>query len=224
MIKTLFLNFKINSYYTINSYIYNLRKLPVMKDLLEEDAYKYNSVKVIGFIFGLILSIFVFLSMKLTYFGVIYLISKYIPGNTTNNFIYIYFVLSILGMLINSRSILFVSTNKYFSLFLFDMDPLNYTKATVFKNIFEHTIFNILVFSIFNPSLHLSLLTIALLVLCNIFFKICGEAFNLYYINLTGISWYSGVKKYFGSILVFFIISLTCYFFDINNTLLIIHS
>ena len=76
MIKTLFLNFKINSYYTINSYIYNLRKLPVMKDLLEEDAYKYNSVKVIGFIFGLILSIFVFLTMKLTYFGVIYLISK----------------------------------------------------------------------------------------------------------------------------------------------------
>ena len=222
MIKTLFLNFKINSYYTINSYIYNLRKLPVMKDLLEEDAYKYNSVKVIGFIFGLILSIFVFLTMKLTYFGVIYLISKYIPGNTTNHFIYIYFVLSILGMLINSRSILFVSTNKYFSLFLFDMDPLNYTKATVFKNIFEHTIFNILVFSIFNPSLHLSLLTIALLVLCNVFFKICGEAFNLYYINLTGISWYSGVKKYFGSILIFFLIGLTCYFFDINNTFLII--
>ena len=82
MIKTLFLNFKINSYYTINSYIYNLRKLPVMKDLLEEDAYKYNSVKVIGFVFGLILSIFVFLTMKLTYFGVIYLISKCIPGNT----------------------------------------------------------------------------------------------------------------------------------------------
>ena len=111
---------------------------------------------------------------------------------------------------------------KQYNLFLFDMDPLNYTKATVFKNIFEHTIFNILVFSIFNPSLHLSLLTIALLVLCNIFFKICGEAFNLYYINLTGISWYSGVKKYFGSIVVFFLISLTCYFFDISNTFLII--
>ena len=221
MLKTLFLNFKINSYYTINTYIYNMRKMPIIGDLLEEDSYRHKSIKWIGFIFGLIMSIVTFYLLKSAYFGYMYLVSKFIPGDTASHFVFIYFILSICGMLINSRSILFVNANKYFSLFLFDMNPLNYTKSIVVKGIIENFIFNILLFLTYNNLLHLSITTIILLLISNIFFRIVGEAFNLYYINKKGYSFYSGTKRYFATILIFVLISLLCYFLSINNTILI---
>ena len=221
MLKTLFLNFKINSYYTINTYIYSMKKLPIIGDLLEEDSYRHKSIKWIGFIFGLIMSVVTFYLLKAAYFGYMYLVSKFIPGDTTNHFVFIYFIMSILGMLINSRSILFVNANKYFSLFLFDMNPLNYTKSIVVKGIIENFIFNILLFITYNYFLHLNTLTIILLLISNIFFRVVGEAFNLYFINKKGYSFYSGTKRYFTTILIFVLISLLCYFFSINNNILI---
>lgn len=221
MLKTLFLNFKINSYYTINTYIYNMRKMPIIGDILEEDSYRHKSIKWIGFIFGLIMSIVTFYLLKAAYFGYMYLVSKAIPGDTASHFVFIYFILSILGMLINSRSILFVNANKYFSLFLFDMNPLNYTKSLVFKGIFENLVFNILLFLTYNNLLHLSTLTIILLLISNILFRVVGEAFNLYYINKKGYSFYSGTKRYFTTAFIFLLISLLCYFFSINNNVLI---
>ena len=221
MLKTLFLNFKINSYYTINTYIYSMKKLPIIGDLLEEDSYRHKSIKWIGFVFGLIMSVVTFYLLKAAYFGYMYLVSKAIPGDTTNHFVFIYFIMSILGMLINSRSILFVNANKYFSLFLFDMNPLNYTKSIVVKGIIENFIFNILLFITYNNLLHLDTLTIILLLISNIFFRVVGEAFNLYFINRKGYSFYSGTKRYFTTILIFVLISLLCYFFSVNNSILI---
>ena len=44
MLNTLKMSLKIDDVYSLNAFIYNLRKLPVLKDLITTDIYKSKSL------------------------------------------------------------------------------------------------------------------------------------------------------------------------------------
>ena len=72
MIKTLIINLKIDVAFSVNSFIYALRKLPIFRDLFTDDIYKNKTLKrIIGFL-GLILSLARMFIMKGLYFFIIY--------------------------------------------------------------------------------------------------------------------------------------------------------
>ena len=217
MIKTWYYNFKIDSYYTINSYLDTFRNVSLVRDLVGDTIYGNKGFKIIGFILGFISTILNLLLRKLLYFGIIYYISTRIPGNTTNHFIYIYLVLSVLGLFINNASILNISVRKYLSLIIFKMDSLNYTKYSLYRSIFINTLYNLIAFLVYNTQLKISILLVLLIIVINIFLKIIGEAVNLLYYDKNGIPWYASEKKYMALVFISFVVAGTCYFFEINN-------
>ncbi len=217
MFKTWYYNFKIDSYYTINSYLDTFRNLPILNDLVGDRIYGMKFFKIIGFILGVLSTIFSGIVLKSMYFGIIYYISSKIPGNHVNHFLYIYIVLSVLGALINNASILNISVRKYLSLIIFRMDSFNYTKYALMNRVLFSSIFNLIVFSIYNLSFHLDYKLILVIVLMNAFLKIIGEAINLRYYDKNNIPWYADEKKYLVICGSFLLLAGTSYFFKISD-------
>ena len=114
MIDTLIKTLEIDIAYSVNSFIYTLRKLPVLKDLLTNDIYSSKILKkIIGFI-GIIGSLIRVIIIKIGYFFLLYFISKYIfPSKIAKYYINIYIVFTIIGMFINNK-LLNTSKKKYF--------------------------------------------------------------------------------------------------------------
>ena len=123
MINSLKMSFKIDITYAINSFIYNIKRFPLLKDLFPgNDLYKSKTAKKIIRILGIILSTIRLITFKILYFGTIYIIATMIdPKNKISGILHIYFIFTIIGMFINNK-ILSTSTKKYFSIVLFNMN------------------------------------------------------------------------------------------------------
>lgn len=122
MIHTLFTSFRISLTYGINTFIYRLRKLPVLKNLLSTGWYKNQLLKngitawVLLFRF---VSIFV---KKFLYFSIMaFLPAKYLPGNMTSNYVHIVLVFALTGAVMNTE-LFDASKDKYYSVVLMRMD------------------------------------------------------------------------------------------------------
>lgn len=211
MINILKIDYKISITYAVNSILFFIKNIPIFSDFFNDSIYKNKTLKVIALIISLFLTIFYFIVFKSIYFGIIYYIST-LYGNLTNNFIFIYIVLSILGLFINSNFIVSTSLNKYFSINIFNINPREYTKVSLIKIILENFIFNILLFYLFNSLLKIPMYIILLLIFFNILFKIIGEAFNLNYFYKYGVVWYSKTSLYLFLVSLFFGIALLSYF------------
>ena len=102
MINILIKSLEIDIVYAVNSLIYSLRNLPILKDLLTDDAYDSKVLKIVIGIIGIVLSISRAILFKAFYYFVIYSICKTMcPNNYVNATIHLYFLLTILGMFIN---------------------------------------------------------------------------------------------------------------------------
>ncbi len=214
MIKTLGMNLKIDIAFSVNSFIYSLRKLPIFRDLFTDDIYKNKALKKIIGIFGLILSFTRMLVMKGLYFLVIYLICIYIcPTNLVKSFIHVFFVFSIIGMFINNK-LLIPGRKKYTSIVLFNMDACKYMRAIFWYNLFLIFIFNTLLFVLFKAYINYSLLDIILLVILTIFTRITGESFNIWFYRKYKYLWHNNTILYF-SILIFLLLVSSLPFFNI---------
>ena len=72
MINSLKTSFKIDITYAINSFIYNLKRFPIFKDLFPDDSlYKSEKAKAVIRVLGLILSTGRMLFYKILYFSII---------------------------------------------------------------------------------------------------------------------------------------------------------
>ena len=123
MIKTLKTSFKIDMTYAINSFIYNLKHMPIFKDLFPDDSlYKSVKAKKVIRVLGLLLSTLKIVLYKILYFSIIYMIAEAInPKNIIPVFLHIYFIFTIIGIFINNK-ILSTSTKKEFSIVVFNMN------------------------------------------------------------------------------------------------------
>ena len=91
MIKCLYQTIKIDYYYSVNSFLYVLKKLPILRDLFTNDIYQGKWIKNITGVFGVILSLLRAICFKLLYYFAIYAIcTKFFPKNVASSFIHIY--------------------------------------------------------------------------------------------------------------------------------------
>jgi hypothetical protein len=145
MINSLKMSFKIDITYAINSFIYNIKKFPILKDLFPGDGlYKSAKAKSVIRVLALIVSTIKNLFFKFLYFWIIYMIATVLtPKNITTGILHVYFIFTIIGIFFNNR-VLTTSTKKYFSIVLFNMNAKEYMKATLWTelliNLITHSI------------------------------------------------------------------------------------
>ena len=119
MIKYLEKSLEFDLAYTVNSFLYVLRGLPILKDLLTDDIYKSNFIKRMVNIFMIIFFIVRGLFLKFFYFFIIFVAcSELFPNTFIKAYFHIYFILTIIGFFINNK-LLNSSKKKYFSINLF---------------------------------------------------------------------------------------------------------
>ncbi len=212
MINTLKTALKIDLTYSINSYIYIFKKLPILKKIIGDNAYKNDRLKKIIRLFSVFISLCKAIFFKLLYFFVIYYISTLInKNNVTDTFIFIYFIFTFIGMVVN-YCILSTSKKKYFSLILFNMDAKKYMKASLLWNLFLSFILNCLGFLVFSKFLNYSVIDALLLVLFSTTARIVGDAFSVYYYKKYGIMFTADYRHTLVVIGVFFAIGSLSFF------------
>lgn len=177
MINTLKTSLKIDMTYAINSFIYNIKRAPIFKDLFPDNSlYKSKKAKTFIRLLGIVLSSLRLIVFKLLYFSVIYMLAESLsPNEVIKTFIHIYFLFAIIGMFINNK-LLSTSSKKYFSIILFNMDAKEFLKSDLLFNILSNLFLNIIILSIIIKSpFALVLATFSTLT------RIIGEALNILY-------------------------------------------
>lgn len=200
MINTLLMSLKIDVVYSVNSFIYVLRKLPVFRDLLTDSVYKSKKIKSIVMIIGILLSLGRFLFFKFLYFGIIYLIASNIGNNLVNSFVHIYILFTIIGLFINNK-LLITDKKKYFSIVLFGVDAKEYMRSCLWWSLLLSFIFNSISFLAFSKYIDYSFLSGSLLVVFNLLCRIVGEAFNIWFYKRNNYLWHVNTKLYFSIVL-----------------------
>ena len=214
MIKALFQTLKIDVYYSVNSFLFLLKKFPIFKDLLTNDVYQSKTIKTFVGIIGSIFSFFRAALMQFLYFFVILVVSVRLLSSSLSTFIHVYFFLTFLGLFINNK-LLTSSKKKYFSLILFQMDGTQFFHANLLWNLFTRFLFStigilIIVMGYYQASLYEGLI----LIMFTLSFRIIGEYFNIMFFRRYHYIWYSNTKIYFS---IFFLCIALCFlpFFSI---------
>ena len=204
MINILYKTLQIDIAYSVNSFIYILRKLPILKDLFTDDVYKSKIIKSIVGFFGAIFSFSRAVFLKFMYFFIIYFISfKFFLPKMVFAFFHIYFFLTILGMFINNK-LLNTSKKKYFSIILFNMDATKFFRANLFWNLLTSTILNTLIIFLFvndllfAPKIFYSLLVIVF----TMSVRLIGEVLNILFFRKYKYIWYTNSSLYFPILVV----------------------
>lgn len=198
MIKTLLKSYEIEKSYTVNSYIFILRKLPILNDLLTDDAYNSVVLKKIISIFFILFSFFTKAFLKFMYYFVIFFICyKLFPNSFIKSYFHIYFFLTLLGMFINNK-LLNTSKKNYFAIILFNMDATKYFQATILSNTIINLIFNSAYIILFNHILMApNIMYSIVLILYTTFIRFIGETLNILYYRKYKYIWYSKSTLYF---------------------------
>lgn len=217
MISTFINSLKIDLSYSTNSFIYYIRKLPFIRNIVSEDAYKDKSIKLIAGIISFIFSLAKALFYKYIYFTIILFIAKSISNNTFT-FYHMLFFLSIIGMFINTK-LLDTSQKKYLSIVIFNMDAKKYLISHLFNVLISNFILNGICLSILSNNIKFNLLFVFLIT----FFRIIGDAFNIWYFKNKGNFWYNNTLVYFSLLATLLFLCFTPYFgFIINSDIIII--
>ena len=208
MIKNLILQNKVSNRVLLNTRLYQLRKLGLLKN-----TNLSNFVKNIVFVSTIFTNIIKRLFTKVLYIITIYVIVKKVTGTYNSNIlINSFFFLALFGAVINSK-ILQTSKSKYHNVILLNMDCKSFTLSEVFSSIIFGTIFQFITFIIANSYLKLSFTTIILLTIFYMVIKIVGEGFSILYYKKTNKTFITNIPLYFTVLgLIFLSLILTSIF------------
>lgn len=197
MLRTLKKALDIDIAYSVNSFIYVLKKLPIFKDLFTNDVYSSKTIKCIVTIIGLILSLGRAIFLKFIYYFIIFAISyKLFPDNLVKAFFHIYFFLTLIGLFINNK-LLNTNKKKYFSIVLFNMDATKFFRANIFWNSITNLLLNSICLFFFCHLLASPVKYIITLILYTSFTRFIGEALNILFYKKYNYIWYSNTTLYF---------------------------
>ena len=212
MINTLKKTFEIDIYYSVNSFIYLLSKLPILRDLITNDIYQSKFIKRIVSIFSIIFSIGRSLALKFFYFFIIFSISyKLFPNNLVKSYFHIYFVLTIIGLFINNK-LLNTNKMKYFAMIVFGIDGTEYFRMSIFVNTITSLIYNSIMILFFGYLIHSPIFYSIVLIIYTLFIRYIGEALNIMFYKKYDYIWYSNTKLYFTILISLLLIASLPYF------------
>ena len=198
MIKYLEKSLEFDLAYTVNSFLYVLRGLPILKDLLTDDIYKSNFIKRMVNIFMIIFFIVRGLFLKFFYFFIIFVAcSELFPNTFIKAYFHIYFILTIIGFFINNK-LLNSSKKKYFSINLFKVSANKMAKADLLWNQLSNLVLNSICIFIFGYLINSPIIYSITLILFTFFIRFIGEALNIIFYKKYNYIWYSNTKFYVG--------------------------
>ena len=182
MIKSFITSFKLKNTYKVNSIIYSIRQLPLIKKILPNELYKNKALKIIGNIISALwqmVSIFLgkFLYIFLMIAAVIPMVSK---TNNADVFLHIFLFLTLIGGLMNT--FMFNPTkDKYYAMIIMNMDAKKYTLSNYYYELIK-VIIGFLPFTIaFGSSIEIPIYMCILLPIFVVMIKMIVSTYNLYY-------------------------------------------
>lgn len=223
MINILKTSFKIDMAYAINSFIYTLKHLPILKSIISDNFYSSSGLKIFIRILGVILTTVRLVLYRLLYFFVIYAFSYFVLESYISLvFKHIYIIFALIGLIINT-SLLSVSSKKYFSIILFQMDAKKYLCSDFLWGLLLSFILNLIGFSVISLFVDIPILIVIGLCLFSSLCRTVGEAISICFYKKNG---YLLTNKYgftFSYILILLGICLLPKFgFSITNGLFFI--
>ncbi len=214
MIKYLTKSFEFDLVYTVNSFLYILQDLPILRDLLTDDIYKDGLFKKIISAFMTLFFIVRALFLKFFYFFLIFVACyQLFPNTFVKSYFHIYFVLTIIGMFINNK-LLNTSKKKYFSIALFKMNANKMAKSNLLWNQISNLILNSICIFIFGYLIQSPIFYSLVLILFTFFIRFIGEALNIKFYKKYKYIWYSNTRLY-SSVLTILIIILLLPFINV---------
>ena len=142
MLNTLITSFKLKLAYTVNSTIYAIKQLPIIKKILPNELYKSKSLKKVAGVLGIIFNIGKEIIKKFLYlFLLIMLPCALYEPNSSNAFIHIYVCLTLIGGFLNDY-LIEPTRDKYYSIILMKMNAKEYAISEyLFKAITQIILF-----------------------------------------------------------------------------------
>lgn len=127
MIKSFITAFKLKNTYRVNSIIYSIKQIPIIKKILPDSLYKSKALKIIGNIISIIIEILSFFVGKFLYIlFMIFFMLDFSNTNKAESFVHIFIFLTLCGALLNT--FMFNPTkDKYYAMILMRMDAKTYT-------------------------------------------------------------------------------------------------
>ena len=127
MFKTFCLSFRLRNAYRVNSIIYSLKQLPLIKKILPSSLYKNKAIKILGNIVSILLEILnIFLGKILYLWLMIFAFLTMYQTNARDTFLHLFFFLTLAGAILNTY--MFNPTkDKYYAIVLMNMDAREYT-------------------------------------------------------------------------------------------------
>lgn len=132
MINSFFISFKLKNAYKVNSIIYSLKQIPIIRKILPSSLYKSNGLKIFANIISALIEFNSFFLGKLLYilFMIVLALSLYKDGNA-NTFIHIFVFLTIIGGFLNTH-LFNPSKDKYYAIVLMKFDAKEYTLSNYY--------------------------------------------------------------------------------------------
>ena len=127
MFKSFCISFRLKNVYRVNSIIYSLKQLPLIKKILPSSLYKNKGIKIFGNIISILLEILnIFLGKFLYLWLMIFAFLSMYQTNGKETFLHLFFFLTLAGAILNTY--MFNPTkDKYYAMILMNMDAREYT-------------------------------------------------------------------------------------------------
>lgn len=138
MIKSFITSFQLKNTYRVNSVIYSIKQLPIIRPFLPDRLYENKGLKIIGNIVSILIEIISIFLGKLFYmmFMIFYVATTISKENSANAFIHIFIILTLIGGLLNTY--MFNPTkDKYYAIMMMNMNAKQYTLSNYFYSLMK---------------------------------------------------------------------------------------
>ena len=137
MLKSFVISFKLRNTYRVNSIIYSIKQLPIIKKILPNSLYKSRGLKIFANIISILMEIIgVFIGKLLYILIMIVAVLQLYKTNSANIFLHIFMFLTLCGALLNTY--MFNPTkDKYYAMILMNMDAKKYTLSNYYYSMLK---------------------------------------------------------------------------------------
>ena len=137
MLETFIQSFRLRNAYKVNTVIYSIKQIPLIKKILPDSLYKSKGLKILGTVISIIWEISSIFLGKLIYIAtMIFGMMSLYEQNQAGTFVTIFTFLTIAGAIMNTY--MFNPTkDKYYAMFIMKMDAKKYTLSNYIYSILK---------------------------------------------------------------------------------------
>ena len=132
MFNSFIISFKLRNTYRVNSIIYSIKQLPLIKKILQNSLYKNKGLKILGNVISILIEIGnIFLGKFIYILAMIVGLLGIAKTSKPDTFVHIFTFLTMIGALLNTY-MFNPSKDKYYAMVLMNMDAKKYTLSNYY--------------------------------------------------------------------------------------------